>query len=111
MLSVQADGTIRLTRGDTARLNVSINNDSNGTEYEIQDTDELRFTVKKSVSDESPVLQKIITGSSLFHIRPEDTAGLSFGRYKYDVQLTTGGGDVYTVIGPSTFEIAQEVTY
>lgn len=111
MLSVQSDGTIRLTRGDTARLSVYINNNLNDTEYSISETDELTFTVKKTEKDKTPYITKTITGSNLFHIKPEDTANLQFGNYKYDVQLTTGSGDVYTVIGPNTFEITKEVTW
>lgn len=111
MLSVQSDGTIRLTRGDTARISVYINNDINDTEYNISETDILTFTVKKSVSDKTPYISKTITGSNLFHIKPEDTTNLQFGNYKYDVQLTTESGDVYTVIGPNTFEIMKEVTW
>ena len=111
MLSVQSDGTIKLTRGDTARLRVYINNDIDDTEYDILENDELTFTVKKSVSDKTPYITKTIIGSNLFHIKPEDTSNLQFGNYKYDVQLTTESGDVYTVIGPNTFEITKEVTW
>ena len=51
-----------------------------------------------------------MTGSNQFHIEPEDTKFLSFGKYLYDVELTTASGDVYTVIVPTTFEVLKEVT-
>lgn len=40
-----------------------------------------------------------------------DTNTLDFGKYKYDVQLTTESEEVYTIIEPSIFEILPEVTY
>lgn len=108
MLNVLKDGTISLTRGDTTRLNVNINNDSQP--YEISTDDELKMTVKKNARDENICFQKTVKGGTLIHIKPEDTAGMEFGKYAYDIQLTTAAGDVYTVIGPETFELLQECT-
>lgn len=110
MLYVNPDGTIKLTRGDTARLEVSIKNDLTNSDYEMTFEDVLRFTIKKTVNDSTPAVQKVVTGSNQFHIEPEDTKPLSFGKYLYDVELTTASGDVYTVIVPTTFEVLKEVT-
>lgn len=107
----ETSNTIQLTRGDTARFSVPIDNETSGEEYVLSDNDKLTFTIKKRVKDETPLLQKTVFGTILFHVKPEDTQGLSFGKYVYDVQLTTSDGDVYTVIEPSTFEILSEVTY
>ena len=104
------DKTIKLTRGDTARLTVPIVNLANNGEYTMESGDILYFTVKKTAKDTEFLFQKSVTGSNSIHIRPEDTADLSFGKYKYDVQLTTATGDVYTVIEPSTFEVMEEIT-
>lgn len=111
MLYVDSDGSIRLTRGDTARLVVYIFNESAGGDYEIKENDTLTFSVKKKTRDPTALVKKQITGSNVFYIRPIDTSGLSFGRYQYDVQLTTSSGDVYTVITPTTFELLPEVTW
>lgn len=111
MLYIETDGTIRLTRGDTARLNVQITNQIGEDEYTIDANDTLTFSVKKSVSESEYVLQKTIVGSGAFHIEPRDTSELAYGKYKYDVQLTTASGDVYTIIEPSTFELLKEVTW
>ena len=110
MLYVSADGGIRLTRGDTARLTVAINNDVSGSEYVMKPDDVLTLTIKKSIKDEVPRLQKTIKGQTTFHIEPNDTADMQFSKYMYDVQLTTSGGDVYTIIEPTLFEIMPEVT-
>lgn len=110
MLYVQEDGSIKLTRGDTARLTVSITNDLTKDEYQIADTDVLTLSIKKSIRDTTTAVQKSVTGSGTFYIEPVDTKDLEFGKYKYDVQLTTSGGEIYTVISPNDFEIMQEVT-
>lgn len=104
------DKTIKLTRGDTARLTVPIINLADNGEYTMESGDILYFTVKKTAKDTDFLFQKSVTGSNSIHIKPEDTADLSFGKYKYDVQLTTATGDVYTVIEPSTFEVMEEIT-
>ena len=104
------DKTIKLTRGDTSRLTVPITNLANNGEYTMESGDILYFTVKKTAKDSDFLFQKSVTGSNSIHIKPEDTADLSFGKYKYDVQLTTATGDVYTVIEPSTFEVMEEIT-
>ena len=100
--------TIRMTRGDTVYLTVPL---TSATEaYEMSATDTLTLSVKKSERDAEYIFQKISEGSNAFHIEPSDTAQLAFGKYKYDVQLNTGDGDVYTVIPPSTLELLTEVT-
>lgn len=111
MLYVNDDNSIRLTRGDTARILVPITNDLTGTTYELTDSDKLTLTIKKKETDSQPLVQKVLTGSNSFHILPSDTKDLSFGKYVYDVELTTEAGDVYTVIEPTTFELLKEVTW
>lgn len=101
---------IRLTRGDTAYLTINIIDDATGEPYVMSAEDALALTVKKTVNDATASFQKISTGTNAFHIEPEDTKSLEFSAYKYDVQLTKGNGDVFTVIAPSTFEIMPEVT-
>ena len=110
MLYIESNNVIRLTRGDTAKLTVPIENDLDNSSYVMNEQDTLTFTIKKSVKDNENLVQKVVTGSNNFHIKPEDTDSLPFGKYVYDVQLTTAGGDVYTVIEPTSFEILSEVT-
>ena len=111
MLYVYPDGIIQLTRGDTARLSVSIHNDVTEEDYDVQDNDLLVLTVKKSARDLDYKFQKKVVGTNTFHILPTDTQDMPFGKYVYDVQLTTKDSDVYTVIGPCSFEVLKEVTY
>lgn len=87
MLYVEQDGTIRLTRGDTARFVISIDDDITGNPYEFLPTDVLTMSIKKSITDRKPCVQKIVTGSNIIHLLPEDTRNLEFENYIYDVQL------------------------
>ena len=111
MLRIGSDGAVELTRGDTARLTVTITNETDGKEYVMQSGDTLALTVKKAATDDAPSIQKVVQDTNIFHIEPKDTAHLEFGKYKYDVQLTMASGDVYTVVEPTDFKIAQEVTW
>lgn len=111
MLTIDGNGGVHLTRGDTARLAVGINNDLLGEAYEIAAGDTLRLTVRKNWRDQTICLQKTLVGAGVFHIKPDDTSGLDVGKYTYDVELTTEDGDVYTVIEPAEFELTKEVTY
>lgn len=110
MLIVDPDGTIHLTRGDNAKLNIAINDEVTHTAYIIQPNDKLTLSVRKTISTPY-VFQKHIIGSSQFSVVPSDTSDLIFGEYEYDVQLTTSDNEIYTVIPPTTFDLLREVTY
>lgn len=99
---------ITLTKGDNAELTVKII-DSNGIQRGIYDDDVITLTVRKTADSEEVALSKTaIDGKITFN--PEDTNSLSVGLYSYDIQLTTFGGKIYTVVPLSVFEISQEVT-
>lgn len=111
MLYVENNDEIRLTRGDTARLTVSIIDEPTQTEHVLNKDDILTLTVKKRAKDSEHLMQKVSTGSNSFHIEPSDTSNLNFGTYVYDVQLNKASGDVYTIVEPAPFVILQEVTW
>lgn len=114
MFLISKDGSIKLTRGDTAWFEVPIDrviNDEVAEAYEMKATDTLEFSVKKKYKHDEPLIHKSIVGTNTFHLEPADTEALDFGRYWYDVQLTTEHGDVFTVVEANTFEIAKEVTH
>ena len=99
---------IKLTRGDTAFLTVPLV--CNNEEYTMGPDDVLVLSMKEYITDPRAVLRKEVKGGNVFHIEPNDTSGLPFGKYKYDIQLNMANGDVFTVIDVDTFEILQEVT-
>lgn len=116
MLKIDDDYNIWLTRGDTARLHITIKN-KDKTTYEINPNDTLRLTVKKSYKLPEHLFQKVVQGTNIFDIKPEDTNHVQFGRYVYDVEITTASGEVYTIIGydptkgDRKFEIMKEATW
>lgn len=110
MLKLGANNTIQLTRGDTAYLSVNITNDIDASTYEMQDGDTVTLTVKKTTKDADFTFQKVVRGATSIKIEPADTENVPVGKYKYDVQLNTANGDVFTVIPVSTFELLEEVT-
>lgn len=104
------DNEVILTRGDNADLIVTIK-DMSGNIYELQEGDELVFTLKYNCVTPNILVQKDITIDSTIHILPEDTSGLNYGKYLFDVQLTTADDKIYTVIPPTVFVVSDEVTF
>lgn len=114
---------IYLTRGDSAAIELQVVNGENPYDFS---EDEVKFSLKKRLSDKQPLIQKTFgnydseTNKASITIEPEDTAGLDFGDYLYDIQLKhteepeQEGDDpvvtVDTIIVPSTFTIGAEVT-
>lgn len=96
-----------VTRGDTLDLHVSLV-DADGNDYELADGDELTLTVKSDTTSDEALITK--HGQDVT-IEPQDTSGLAYGRYRYDVQLTLADGRVCTVVRPSAFVVGEEVTW
>jgi len=116
---------IYLTRGDTGTFNIEIELES------LFEITEVKFTVKKNSESETALIAKeiddgiiltdeIIVGDKttwiyLISIDPDDTSTLSFGLYRYDVQIKyeeigTENEYTLTVIKPSIFGIEEEIT-
>lgn len=101
--------TIFLTRGDTFKAHLTINN-PDGTEYTPQEGDTVRFALKENIEDqECLILRDIPIDTMLLVLNPEDTKGLEFGSYVYDIQLTKANGDVDTFITASKLKLTAEV--
>lgn len=110
MFYIESENYIYLTRGDTAYLSIDIKNTVLNEEYVMKENDVITMSVKKDIRDDNYSFQKVIRGKNIIKITPEDTENLEYGTYRYDIQLNTEDGDVFTVIGPSKFKILQEVT-
>lgn len=110
MFDISKNGEIKLTRGDSAEIKIDVSYE-NGERYVIKQGDKLVLTVKKKTADKNSLISKRadITGTVKFE--PKDTEGFKFGVYKYDVELETEKGDIYTIITPTDFQICEEVTY
>lgn len=110
MLSIDSNNNITLTRGDSASIEVLLEN-PDGSAYTLQSGDVLLFTVKHNCITENIIIQKDISTNAIINIIPGDTNDLLYGIYFYDVQLTKANGAVHTVIPPRDFIIAKEVTF
>jgi len=101
---------IIMTRGDTLRAKITIRYSINEPEYEILEGDQIHFCLKKYVNDKNPILIKYIpTDTLVLEIEPNDTNKLSFGEYRYEIELRTALGDVYTIIDNRIFVITPEL--
>lgn len=107
MLYIDSDNNIKLTRGDSASLTLTVTKD--GEDYDFSN-DLTQFTVKRNTVTEEIIIQKTFSNNSI-SISPEDTKDLYYSDLVYDVQLITQNGEVHTVIEPRTFEITQEVNF
>lgn len=108
MLKV-SNNNITITRGDSGVIMIHING-PDGTEYKMAEGDKAVLTVKKTTTAAKALITLDIT-DGMAKFKPSDTAGLDYGNYVYDCQLSTASGDVYTFITPHTFRIAEEVTF
>lgn len=100
--------TIKMTRGDTLSLTITI---MNGAEpYEVQAGDVIRFALKKTYQDAEPLIEKTIDNETLgLQLEPEDTKELPFGSYVYDIEITMEDGTVDTFIAEANLTLAKEV--
>ena len=106
MIVIDTSNNILLTRGDTATINISIKDDT-GAEYELQEGDQIIFSVKRLSSQASVLIEKVLTTKQLV-LDTDDTDTLSFGKYKYDMVLISGS-EVSTFICFKDFIIGEEV--
>ena len=107
---------ITLTRGDTLLLKVNITKD--GETYIPEAGDKIRFALKhrtlkadkSDYTDMSPlILKEIPIETMLLQLDPEDTKGLAFGNYVYDIEITFPDGVVDTFITKEKFKLTEEV--
>lgn len=107
MLKV-VNNTVTATRGDSVYLNIKLT--KNGEDYEMAEGDTLTLTIKKTTSSKKALISKTFEDLTV-KIESGDTDSLEYGTYYYDVQLTSANGDIDTVIPPTKFVIAEEVTF
>jgi hypothetical protein len=105
--------SMSMTRGDSESFTVSYTDA--GITIPLVAGDTVYFTVKENINTLVIILQKIITefdsGTAIVEIDHLDTKAIAYGNYYYDIQITTAGGQVKTVITPSKFSITGEITY
>ena len=108
MLTVDANGNISLTRGDTGIFEISVTNPE-GEPYISQEGDSMRFAMAKKYGDGNVLINKQIPiDTKVLQLDPEDTSDLPFSKYVYDIEYTDSEGHVSTIIS-GAFEITKEV--
>lgn len=102
--------TITMTRGDSLVVLLALENED-GTVYEPNEGDYIRFAMKKSFDDSVPpiLVKEIPTDTMTLVLDPEDTKQLRYGQYRYDIQITTADGLVDTFIDRAVLAITEEV--
>ena len=99
---------ISMTRGDSESVTVKCSDP-------FMTGDTVYMTVREDA--ESLVLfQKTVEqfgaeGEAVIPIEHDDTEGLEFGDYMYDIQVTRADGTVTTLVKPARFTLTEEITY
>lgn len=113
---VNINGTkIKLTRGDTLRVLVSLSMD--GEHYTPQEGDAVRFAMRPAglnsagteYANPISVTKTIPIDTMILELEPEDTKSLGFGDYAYDIQITFADGTVDTPIATASLKLTPEV--
>ena len=116
--SISDNNEITLTRGDTFKCTITLQEQEGGEEYKPVEGDTLRFALKSekmnakrsSYKDEEPLVRKEIPNDTLLlQLNPEDTKDLPFGNYVYDIEITFADGTVDTFITATKFILTPEV--
>ena len=108
--------TIDMARGDRETRSFCVNGPDK-TPF-VEEFDNIYMTVKKSASDKGYKFQKRLSdggiiktgdGTYEFTILPEDTNGLDFGDYEFDIELVIEGELKKTYCG--VLHLGKEVTH
>lgn len=111
---MKVEGTnLTMIRGDSETITVSAEDES-GVAIPFETGDIVYFTVKANTLTTTKLIQKTIIaftdGAAVIELVPEDTKEMKYGSYRYDVQWVHDDR-VTTVVSPSAFIVAQEVTF
>lgn len=104
--------TIALTRGTTYMFTVTVT-DKEGRLYTLGNGEFLKFGVKQKPEDEEYLVYKeIVAGENGVYpveLAPDDTIGLPYGRYVYDIGLQSVER-YFNIIPTSAFAVLPNVT-
>lgn len=116
--SINDNNEITLTRGDTFKCTITLQEQEGGEEYKPVEGDTLRFALKhdkmnstkSNYKDEEPLVRKNIPIDTMtLQLDPVDTKDLPFGSYVYDIEITFADGTVDTFITATKFTLTPEV--
>lgn len=110
-MAVSISGTtIKMTRGDTLRILLTLKDESDN-EYIPAEGDRIRFAMKRNYNDDTPIVVKEIPNNTLeLVLNPGDTKNLTQpSSYVYDIEITYANGDVDTFIDKAKLMLTEEV--
>ena len=99
--------TIYLVQGDTLQTLITLKY-PDGSIYEPEEGDRLRFALKMDIDDENPIIVKEIPTDTMTLELTSDETDLEVGNYIYDIELSIGDY-VNTVIPNAKMIICAEV--
>lgn len=118
---LSSDSAVELVRGTSSTLQLTVTTPA-GVPIDLTGA-RVVFTVKCSISDDSPVLRKdslvgpgeieitsALAGEVNIYLEPADSQTLRVGKYVFDVWVVLASGARYVVVGPSSFQITPAVT-
>ncbi|MCL1789855.1 MAG: hypothetical protein FWG40_00600 [Peptococcaceae bacterium] len=106
---------IEMHRGDTCEVTFRVTNKGSGSPAEP--FDEIFFTVKESPRSKDVFVQKRLSNGEIsfdgnayrLMLMPDETDGLDFGRYAFDIELVRGQFLKRTYLG--VLMLGEEVTH
>lgn len=110
MLEIDRNGNIKLTRADTAYIDVIDLKDKDGTAYTLVSGDVIWFRLKGAATllEKQLIIDTDLNFATLT-LEPEDTEDLAFSTYKYEMELVTSIGEHFTFIAYKNFTIDNEL--
>lgn len=82
----ETTNAIKLTRGDTAKFTLELENEQ-GSTYDFSN-DTVIFAVKRSAFDAEPIIEKTIdSATGKWELQREDTINMEFGDYLYTITV------------------------
>lgn len=109
-LKIGKNNTIKLTRGDTAYIDVSdFKYDGGGDERQLEPGDRIIFRLKGSYQYlEKDLVIDTEKNIATLILNPEDTKPLDFETYKYELELVTLSDEHLTFVENSDFVVGVE---
>lgn len=107
MFSIDETNKIKIIRGDTAILILTLN------DYSLSQGDQVKLTVKKNIRDSKAAITKVVTefteGKAIISLEEKDTKNLIAGDYVYEIEVRLANGTIDTIIQASKFKVLADL--
>ena len=108
MLSIDINNKIKMVRGDTACIEITLDN------HKLVPGDQVKFTVKQSMTAQEPSIMKTVTeftenGTAMIVLLEEDTMNLVAADYLYEIEVRLADGTIDTIITATQFKLIADL--